>query len=305
MNEMYGSGGSKSYALCLGNPDAGIPEAVDHVIAIDSDRIEPHDVSNLTNCVEELHGRYRFDAVLIPATTFGRMLAPRAAMRLHVGLVADVTAIRRRRGQVEMVRPAFSGRMQAGIVNLGRVPVMMTVRRNVFARPGKQDRGSPAEVVRFTPRKLEQGGIRLTAIRAKPSSRDIRESEVLVSGGGGVVRSFDQLAPLAEALGGTVSASRKVVDSGKAPRHVQVGQSGKTVSPRLYVAVGISGSIQHIVGLKTAECIIAVNSDRHAPICSFSDIVVECDAREFIPRMVRRIEAERQAADTGHEGGTR
>ena len=302
---MYGPGGSDSFALCLGSPGSEIRNAVDRVIAIDDGAFESHDIINLTNCIEELQEQYRFDAILIPATTFGRMLAPRAAMRLHVGLVADVTAIRHRNGQMEMVRPAFSGRMLAGIVNRGRVPVMMTVRRNVFSRPAGSRQGSQAEVVPFTPQKLERPAIRLTQTHEKTESEDIRESEILVSGGGGVLRSFDQLESLAEALGGMVAASRKVVDSGKAPRYVQVGQSGKTVSPRLYLALGISGSIQHVVGLKNAEYVVAVNPNRHAPICSLSDIVVEGDAREFIPRMIARIEAGRQAGDTRKQGEER
>ena len=288
MERMYGPGGSSSYGLCFGTPDEEIMVALDHVIHIEDDHLEAHDIINMTNCIQELQEKHVFDAILIPATTFGRMLAPRAAMRLHVGLVADVTAIRRRNGEVEMVRPAFSGRMLAGIVNLGRVPVMMTVRRNVFSHENR--RSKPAEILKPALGMIERPGVRLIEKRVKSEARDIRESDVLVSGGGGVLRSFDQLESLAQALGGTVAASRKVVDSGKAPRHIQVGQSGKTVSPRLYVALGISGSIQHVVGLKNAEYIIAVNSNRHAPICSLSDIVVEGDAREFIPRMVARIE---------------
>ena len=261
---------------------------LDYVIHIEEGRLEPHDIINMTNCIEELQQQHVFDAILIPATTLGRMLAPRAAMRLHVGLVADVTAIRRRNAEVQMVRPAFSGRMLAGIVNLGRVPVMMTVRRNVFSRAKR--RSKRAEILKHAPRNLESPGLRLVERRVKSEARHVRESEVLVSGGGGVLRSFDQLESLARALGGMVSASRKVVDSGKAPRHIQVGQSGNTVSPRLYLALGISGSIQHVVGLKNAEYIIAVNSNKQAPICSLSDIVVEGDAREFISRMVGRIE---------------
>jgi electron transfer flavoprotein alpha subunit len=288
MEQMYGPGGSSSYGFCLGKPGQEIMSVLDHVICIEDDHLEPHDIINLTNCIEELQQKYVFDAILIPATTFGRMLAPRAAMRLHVGLVADVTAIRHRNGEVQMVRPAFSGRMLAGVVNLGRVPVMMTVRRSVFSYDNR--RSKRAEILKPAPRTLERPRVRLVERRVKPEARDIRESDVLVSGGGGVLRSFDQLEALAQALGGTVSASRKVVDSGKAPRHIQVGQSGKTVSPRLYVALGISGSIQHVVGLKNAEYVIAVNSNKHAPICSLSDIVVEGDAREFIPRMVARIE---------------
>ena len=298
MEEMYGDGGSRSYALSVGTPDERVLDVPDCLLRVDATQIDPHDVANVTNCVEELHGEYSFDAILIPATPFGRMLAPRVAMRLHVGLVADVTGIRHRRGRIEMVRPAFSGRMVAGVVSTGRGPLMMSVRRNVFAYEHR--RRSRATVVDYAPRRVDPPRVRLVERRPRPDSGDIRDSEVLVSGGGGVLRSFDQLERLARALGGVVSASRKVVDGGKAPRRIQVGQSGKTVSPRLYVAVGISGSIQHVVGLRNAEHLIAVNPDRNAPICALSDIVVEGDARDFIPRMVRRIE---RGADASAEKG--
>ena len=305
MEEMYGRGESTAYGLCLGTPCEKIREMLDYVFTIEGGALEPHDIVNLTNCIQELQEEHVFDAILIPATTFGRMLAPRAAMRLNVGLVADITAIRHRNGEIEMVRPAFSGRMMAGVVNLGRIPVMMTVRRNVFSC-GKRNPGR-AKVLKHAPRLIERPAMRLLERRptSGSGSRDIRESDVLVCGGGGVLRSFDQLESLARALGGMVSASRKVVDSGRAPRHIQVGQSGRTVSPRLYLALGISGSIQHVVGLRNAEYIIAVNPNRDAPICSLSDIVVEGDAREFIPRMIARIEQGARTENNPGEGDQR
>jgi len=288
MDAMYGEGGSSSYALSLGGGDERLPRIVDWLIRVDAKLVEPHDVANATNCVEELHREYDFDAILVPATPFGRMLAPRAAMRLRVGLVADVTGIRHRRGTIQMVRPAFSGRIVAEVVSTGTGPLMMSVRRNVFTY--ERRRPERGRIVDFAPRRVDRPRVRLVEQRTRPESGDIRDSEVLVSGGGGVLRSFDQLERLARAMGGVVSASRKVVDGGKAPRRIQVGQSGKTVSPRLYVAIGISGSIQHVVGLRNAGHVVTVNPDRNAPICALSDIVVEGDAREFIPRMVERIE---------------
>ena len=296
VRQMYGQGGFVSYGLCLGSPDTGSLEAFDTLISIENSAIQFHDVIDITGCIEELQGEYGFDAVLIPATTFGRMLAPRTAMRLHVGLVADVTAIRHRNGSMELVRPAFSGRMLAGIVVRGRGPVMLSVRQNTFvysAADTKTAKKAPA-VVYHSPKRKAASGVRLVQRELKPDTADIRESDVLISGGGGVIRSFDRLEALAKELGGMVSASRRVVDSGAAPRHIQVGQSGKTVSPRLYLALGISGSIQHVVGLRNAEYIISVNPDRHAPICSLSDIVVEGDARDFIERMIQRIQQDGQ-----------
>jgi electron transfer flavoprotein alpha subunit len=283
--------------------DHRVGGAFDYVIRLEGDALESHDAVAAASCIEELHEDHGFNAILIPATPFGRMLAPRAAMRLRVGLVADVTGIRRRGDEVEMVRPAFSGRMLAGVVSVGPGPLMMTVRRNVFSAA---HRGlKPTTMLYHGPRTPHGSRVRLVERRERDVSSDIRESDVLVSGGGGVERSFDRLEALARALGGMVSASRKVVDSGTAPRRIQVGQSGRTVSPRLYLALGISGSIQHVVGLKSAEHVIAVNTDRHAPICALSDIVVEGDAREFIPRLLERIEQGAPAASNTARGEAR
>jgi electron transfer flavoprotein alpha subunit len=287
VEQMYGREAYESYGLCVKELPKDASGALDYWIHIEDEGITHYDILNLTNCIEELQRKYSFDAVLIPATTFGRMLAPRAAMRLHVGLVADVTAIRHRNSQVEMVRPAFSGRMLAGILNQGAAPLMMSIRQNTFTLTNTAQKET--RCIGFTPDRMDDPGIRLIERRPKPVTEDIRDSAVLISGGGGVQRNFNKLESLARELNGMVSASRKVVDSGAAPRHIQVGQSGKTVSPKIYIALGISGSIQHVVGLKNAEYIISVNKDRHAPICSLSDIVVEGDAREFIDRLLEKL----------------
>jgi len=302
-DRLYGAGRYRSRGLFVGDHPGESIRGTDSVFHVSADRVAPFDVANIAICIDELQREHRFDAILIPASAVGRMLAPRVAMRIHTGLVADVTEIRRNGEEsetVEIVRPAFSGRMLAGIVNRGEGSLMMTVRANTFSRDvrepggannadGAADGNRGAEIIPFVPKRVGESGVRLLEMRPKTESADIRESDVLVSGGGGVLRHFNALEDLAEELGGMVAASRKVVDSGVAPRRIQVGQSGKTVSPRLYIAIGISGSIQHVVGLKNAEYVIAVNSNRHAPICSLADIVVEGDAREFIERMIQRL----------------
>ena len=126
----------------------------------------------------------------------------------------------------------------------------------------------------------------------KPQRKDIRESEVLVSGGGGALDDFELLQELADRLHGAVSASRMAVDSGRADRVIQVGQSGRFVRPKLYIAEGIYGAIQHVAGMKQAEHVIAVNTDPLAPICSLADIVVEADAADFTRKLIRRIDQE-------------
>ena len=218
-----------------------------------------YDTATLARCIESLHRTYAFDAIVVPATHWGRMIAPRAAMRLHAGLVADVTGVGVDGDDVSMVRPAFSGRMLATIVCRGDGPVMMSVRPRVFTY------GDPvaktAEIVDVDVQDTRTPGVRLIERRERSQLRDIRDSEVLVAGGGGAIRDFHLLRRLATALHGMVAASRKAVDMGAAPREIQVGQSGKTVSPRLYIAIGISGSSPHVAGIRNAEYVISVNQN--------------------------------------------
>jgi electron transfer flavoprotein alpha subunit len=295
---MYGKGNSVSFAVCLNHQGIEAMGLVDHIIRVQDERIENHDLINLTNAIEELQQRYAFDSILIPATHTGRMLAPRLSMRLHVGLVADVTAIEHHNGDLQMVRPAFSGKIMAGIVNRGRLPVMMSVRQNVFNYHSAETKKTSR--IDFLPTNIQPSSIQLLESKEKERSLDIRDSEILISGGGGVQDNFHCLDLLANELDAQVSASRRIVDSGLASRRIQVGQSGKTVSPRLYIALGIYGSLQHIEGLNNVENIISVNIDKDAPICSLSDIVVVGDAVKFIEKLVNKIKKNRNI-ETGEQ----
>ena len=277
VNQIYEDSEYETYSISFNQNDELIDGKFDYLITIKNEEIKNYDLQNITNCIEELHHIYDFDSILIPATYLGRMLAPRLAMRLNVGLVADVTAIAHSNGVVEMVRPAFSGKIYAGIVNKNCNPIMMSVKPNVFVNttvPSKK-----TEKIYFKPTTVQPSKIRLLETKEKIYSKDIRDSEVLISGGGGVIENFEHLYLLADELNAMVSASRRIVDSGIAPRSIQVGQSGKTVSPKLYIALGIYGSLQHIEGLKNVENIISVNINKDAPICSLADIVVEGDAK--------------------------
>ncbi|MBU3182149.1 electron transfer flavoprotein subunit alpha/FixB family protein [Clostridium psychrophilum] len=291
VNQIYKDSEYETYAICFNNNYGVIDGKFDYLITIQNEEIKNYDLQNITNCIEELHHTYDFDSILIPATYLGRMLAPRLAMRLKVGLVADVTAIEHNDGQVEMVRPAFSGKIFAGIVNKDCKPTMMSVRPNVFVYTTSIIKKT--KKINFEPTTVRPTKIRLLETKEKEKIKDIRESEVLISGGGGVIEDFKHLYLLANELNGMVSASRSIVDSGIAPRGIQVGQSGKTVSPKLYIALGIYGSLQHIEGLKNVENIISVNINKDAPICSLSDIVVEGDAIEFIDKLIEKINKNR------------
>lgn len=288
--QMYGDN-FESYALVINPLDVKDVIDFDYVLTVKERRIEDYDQVNITNIIEACHKEYDFDAILILASHLGRMLAPRLAMRLHVGLVADVTAIKKHDdGLIEMIRPAFEGKLLAGITNTGGRPIMMSIRPGVFVA----DSVTPKIPTLLT---CPSGAIEDISIKRikqikKPDTRDIRESHILVAGGGGVLKNFAELDKLSQALGGMTAASRRIVDSKKADRAIQVGQSGKIVHPDLYIAVGIYGALQHVAGLNRVKHLIAVNTNIKAPICSLADIVVEGDGANFVKKLTKRINDE-------------
>lgn len=289
LRRMYASESYESYAVAVNHSYHEAEGLFDYIIEVDDERIVPYNLKSLTDLMVSIYEHFRFDAIIIPATWCGRMLAPRLAVRLHTGLTADVTEISHTDdGKLELIRPAFSGRLLAGIVNIGTGPVMLSVRQNVFRYTNEEKKQT--KVIYFSNELSVEGGIKQVKVEEKAKSYDIRESEILISGGGGVSRCFDKLDGLAKALNGQVAASRQIVDKGIASRHIQVGQSGKTVSPKLYMALGIYGAIQHVEGLKNVAHIISVNTNSNAPICSLSDIVVEGDAMIFIEMLLERIQ---------------
>jgi electron transfer flavoprotein alpha subunit len=296
---LYGDQGFRSYALAVGVRSGAVADRFDQVFRAAGGPVPNYSTAAIAQCIESLQRTYGFDAIVVPGTHWGRMIAPRAAVRLRAGLVADVTGVGVDGGDVSMVRPAFSGRTLATVVCRGDGPVMMTVRPKAFTY------GDPvaktAEIVDIDVQHARTPGVHLLERRERSPFRDIRGSAVLVSGGGGAIRDFPLLRRLATALGGMVAASRKAVDTGAAPREIQVGQSGRMVSPRLYIAIGISGSSPHLAGIRNAEYVISVNQDRNAPIGSISDIAVEGDGRLFIEGLLDRIEA----SSTPHGGDRR
>lgn len=295
VRRMYGSEEHSTYAVCFNGHPSGIEGSFDYFLTVRDDKITNYDVTAMTDCMEDMQKEYGFDCILVPATYFGRMLAPRLAMRLKAGLVADVTGVNTADGEIEMIRPAFSGKLMAAIVNRNCKTIMMSVRPKVFRYDGLPRKET--RTIEYRPKSRPKSGIRLIEIIIKDKKKDIRESKILISGGGGVIAGFPHLNQLAEEMGATVSASRRLVDHGIAHRSIQVGQSGKIVSPRLYMALGIYGSVQHMEGLKQIDHIISVNVDKNAPICSLSDIVVEGDAIEFIDRLLEKIRENKNKGD--------
>lgn len=266
-----------------------LPEEVkglDALINVEGPSIQLKDSRVMTDIIEQVHREYQFDSIIILATEFGRMVAPRVAMRLGVGLVADITDIHVDKRGKKLVRPAFSGNIMASIV-CETSPIMASVHPNVFHA---EDLTKMPEKIDFYPTELKASSIEILDINeSEHSGIDIREADVIISAGGGFSEPVDQLQGLADELSGVVAVSKQLVDRKRAPREIQVGQSGKTVSPDLYLALGIYGSTQHIEGLKNVKEIISVNTDLGAPMNHLASIVVHGDAAEFARKLSTRL----------------
>jgi electron transfer flavoprotein alpha subunit len=227
-------------------------------------------------------------AVVFAATATGRDLTPRVSARLGVGAATDVTALGVEDGQVVVTRPVYAGKALQKL-RLKGSPAVISVRPNVFAPVDATKAGTvePATVPDFTAR------VTVTGIKAPAGGAiDVAEAPIVVAGGRGLKEpgNFALLEELAAAFGNAaVGASRAVVDVGWRDHAAQVGQTGKTVSPGLYVAVGISGAIQHLAGMRTAKVIVAINKDKDAPIFKVADYGIVGDLFEVVPRLTEEV----------------
>lgn len=237
--------------------------------------------------------RHKPAVMLYPASIQGRDLAPRVAASIYVGLTADCTALAIRDGLLVQSRPAFGGNIMADILSPNSRPQMATVRPNVMKidepRPGR------TAIVVHEEIKIDKGLRRVKVLERKLShdkaGAKIEEARVIVSGGRGLKtkEKFRMLEDLSALLGGVVGASRAAVDMGFKEKTHQVGQSGTTVSPKLYLACGISGAVQHIVGMKASDIIVAVNKDPNAPIFNVAKHGVVGDVHEIVPKLIETL----------------
>lgn len=240
-----------------------------------------------SSIIAGLVSKYKPSIVLYPATKMGRDLAPRLAALLETGLTADCTGLDIKDGQLLQSRPAFGGNIMADIICPGRRPQMATVRPNVIKKLSPENEKEPLVINIPVQPKFE--GIRAVVKESLKTLQDeeksIEETNVIVSGGRGLGSkdNFKLLEELAKVTGGAVGASRAAVELGWRPKSCQVGQSGKTVSPDVYVAVGISGAIQHLVGMRESKIIVAVNKDPEAPIFNVADYGIVGDLHKVVP----------------------
>ena len=232
-----------------------------------------------------------YGALVFAASATGKDLAPRVAARLGVALAADVTDVAVEGGGVVAIRPVYAGKALLK-VRLSAKPAMLSLRPNVFT-PVQRPKAGAAEAVSV---EAPAGGGRVVVREIKAAEAgalDVAEAPIVISGGRGLKEpaNFKVLEELAKAFGGmaAVGASRAVVDAGWRPHADQVGQTGKTVSPTLYIAVGISGAIKHLAGMRTSKVIVAINKDKDAPIFKVADYGVVGDLFEVVPKLAQEI----------------
>lgn len=270
----------------------------DQVIVVEDQALETYMTEPYTHAMTQVINRYKPEIVLFGATAIGRDLAPRVSARVHTGLTADCTGLEidPESGCLMMTRPAFGGNIMATIVCPEHRPQMATVRPGVMKREsGIFGTGCRVEQVDL-PDLTDHVNVEIVEIIKKVSKKmDIMDAKVLVSGGRGIGRAegFRQLEELAGVLGGTVASSRAAVDAGWVEKDRQVGQTGKTVRPSLYIACGISGAIQHLAGMEEADIIIAINKDPSAPIFEVADYGVVGDVNTVIPLFLQKVIEER------------
>ncbi|MCD8151690.1 MAG: electron transfer flavoprotein subunit alpha/FixB family protein [Clostridiales bacterium] len=293
---------SQLVAVILGkNVDAVAKDAIaygaDQAIMVEGDEYDVYNTDVQSYAVETLIRKYTPFIVLYGATNNGRDVAPRVACAAHTGLTADCTGLDiDENGLLASTRPAFGGNLMATISCPDHRPQMSTVRPGVFKKP-EADSSRTGEIIREDIH-IDPAAIRvhlLERVKEVAEAVHFEEAEIIVSGGRGLGNpdNFALIRDLADAMGGVVGASRAAVDAGWIPHAHQVGQTGKTVAPKIYVAVGISGAIQHLAGMSGSDTIVAINRDPEAPIFSVADYGIVGDLFEVVPALVSAIKAKK------------
>ncbi len=289
------------YAMLLGEKVANLAQdliayGADKVLVAEDECLKDYTTEPYTQAIAEFINNYKPSIVLIGSTTIGRDLGPRLAARIKTGLTADCTKLEINEEDKELwsTRPAFGGNLMATIICPNYRPQMSTVRPGVMQKMAKDSsrKGEIIDVkINFNRSKFN---VKVLQTVKKDNQLDITEAKILVSGGRGVqnAEGFEKLRALADVLKGEVSSSRAMVDAGVIDHERQVGQTGKTVRPNLYMACGISGAIQHIAGMENSEFIVAINKDKYAPIMQLADLGIVGDLHKIVPLLTERLKNE-------------
>lgn len=296
--ELADSLGEKLTAVLLGSGVGGMTAELfeygaDRVIRVDRPELEHYTAELYAEAMEALAKKYKPEVILAGATSVGRGFIAKVAVALHTGLTADCTGLEMdlEKRLLVQTRPAFGGNIMARIVCPDHRPQMATVRPKVFAAPERQAGRTGEEIVEDI--ELKSPVVRVVErVKAMENEKNVAEAEIIVTGGRGLGKpeNFALMRELADALGGAaVGASRAAVDAGWISAFHQVGQTGKTVRPKIYVACGVSGQIQHLVGMNSSDTIIAINKDPDAPIFGVADIGIVGDLFKVVPALIAEL----------------
>lgn len=260
------------------------------VLTAESDAFKQYDADALAQLIADHVRAGDYAAVVFGGSSYGKDLAPRVAAKLDVPLATDAIALEVDGGEIVISRPVYAGRVIAKVVLEGK-PVIVSVRPNVFRA---QPRDAAGTVEALGTDGIKPGRTTVRGVEAAAGAAlDVAEAPIVVSGGRGMKgpENWQLLESLQQALGSrcALGASRAVVDAGWRPHAEQVGQTGKTVSPQLYFAVGISGAMQHLAGMRSAKTIVAINKDADAPIFKVADYGIVGDANEVLPKLTEEI----------------
>lgn len=281
--------GNETHAILLGEGVEGLAKELAHygaqkVHVADSPALKHYIGEAYSKVVLSVLKNQSPDIVLASHTPTGRDLMPRIAARLNVGMASDCTQLAFEGGKIKARRPVYSGKATAEVEFIGAGPQVATVRANALGIP-KPDTGKSAETLKVA---VDVGATKtkvLEVVQGSTGRPDVTEASIVVSGGRSLksAENFKILEELADTLGAAVGASRAAVDAGFRPHRDQVGQTGKVVSPTLYLACGISGAIQHLAGMRTSKVIAAINSDPEAPIFQVADYGIVGDLFALVP----------------------
>ena len=299
-------------AVLIGSGVKGLADELaaygaDRVIVVDDPELKDYRTEPYTHALSSVINKYKPELMLIGATAIGRDLGPRVSARVATGLTADCTQLdigdfplvaregqEQKHNQLLMTRPAFGGNTIATIACPDNRPQMATVRPGVMQKIDRIE-GAKAVVEEYNPGFTPDNKYVeiLDVVKSITDTVDIMDAKILVSGGRGMgcPENFEMLKELADVLGGEVSCSRAVVDAGWEPKDLQVGQTGKTVRPQVYFAIGISGAIQHVAGMEESDLIIAINKDETAPIFEVADYGIVGDALKIVPKLTEVLKA--------------
>jgi electron transfer flavoprotein alpha subunit len=258
------------------------------VLVVDDPALAQHSSAAVSAVIAEISRREHADLVFLSASQMGKDIAPRVAVKLGAGLAADCVALETTGGDLVATRPIYAGKALIDVRVTTPVKVF-TLRPNVFtASPVPGTATLEPAAVTLEPKEF---GSTVQSVKVASGRPDLTEADIIVSGGRGLKgpEHFHLVEELADVLGAGVGASRAIVDAGWRPHDEQVGQTGKTVSPTLYIACGISGAVQHLAGMSSSRCIVAINKDKDAPIFQVADYGLVADVLEVLPELTARM----------------